>query len=77
VTDHLPNMIVREFAMECYEDVIALWSSLPGICVREVESREVIDRYLRRNPGLSFVAELDGRIVGGRDVGARWTVRLS
>jgi ribosomal protein S18 acetylase RimI-like enzyme len=51
--------------MDDYDFVLALWKSTPGLQLREVDSREAIERYLRRNPGLSFVAEDNGELVGG------------
>lgn len=57
-------MNVREFTIDRYEEVIALWQRTPGICVRDADSREATVRYLRRNPGLSFIAEVDGTVVG-------------
>ena len=36
----------------------------PGVCVRDADSRESVAFYLARNPGLSFVAEQDGLIIG-------------
>jgi N-acetylglutamate synthase len=48
-----------------YEEVLALWQSLDGIGLHDHEdSREAIACYLDRNPGLSFVARCDGRLVG-------------
>ena len=32
--------------------------------LRDADSREGIERYLLRNPGLSFVAEVEGKLVG-------------
>jgi N-acetylglutamate synthase len=57
-------MTVIEFTIERYDEVLALWQQTPGICVRDADSREAIERYLRRNPGFSFLAEVDGRVVG-------------
>lgn len=53
-----------EFTIDRHAEVLALWQQIPGVCVREADSREAIDRYLQRNPGLSFLAEIDGEIVG-------------
>jgi ribosomal protein S18 acetylase RimI-like enzyme len=36
----------------------------PGVSVREADSREAIQRYLLRNPDLSFVAEDGAALVG-------------
>lgn len=57
-------MTIRPFSLDRYEEVLALWQRTPGICVRDADSREATDRYLRRNPGMSFLAEIDGRVVG-------------
>ena len=41
-----------------------LWRNMPGLSLREADSEPAIARYLARNPGLSFVAHSEGRIVG-------------
>ncbi len=47
-----------------YDAVMKLWQDCEGLSLRDADSLEGIERYLERNPGLSFVA-LDGaRIVG-------------
>jgi ribosomal protein S18 acetylase RimI-like enzyme len=57
-------MTITEFTLAHYNDVVALWRDTPGICIREDDSREATARYLARNPGLSFVAIIDGQLVG-------------
>ncbi len=57
-------MTLLEFTVAHYDAVLALWERTAGICVREADSREAIARYLARNPGLSFIAEIDGLLVG-------------
>ena len=47
-----------------YEQVIALWGATEGLTLREVDSREPVLAYIRRNPGLSFVAREESVIVG-------------
>ena len=47
-----------------YNDALALWQSADGVQLRSADSREGIARYLTRNPGLSFVAESGGKVVG-------------
>jgi len=39
-----------------YEEVAALWRSSPGVGIYPGDDRETIERFLDRNPGLSFVA---------------------
>jgi len=48
-----------------FDAVISLWRGIPGIGLDEdCDSRAGITRYLKRNPGLSFVALVEGVIVG-------------
>ena len=58
-------MLIREMKIEDYDNVFALWKTIKGFGIRSVDdSREGIERFLKWNPGLSVVAEEDGRIVG-------------
>ena len=47
-----------------YDEVMALWSSTEGLTLREADSRGAIERYLARNPCLSFVARDEGQLIG-------------
>ena len=55
---------ITEMTMADYDAAFALLSATPGIGLRVADSREGIERYLARNPGLSFVAQADGYVVG-------------
>lgn len=57
-------MHYRTMTINDYEAAIALWSESEGVRLRDADSREGIEKYLLRNPGLSFVAEADGELVG-------------
>ncbi|MFB3305042.1 GNAT family N-acetyltransferase [Pseudomonas sp. AMR01] len=54
---------IRTMATTDYDAVLALMHSTPGISLRDADSREATERYLARNPGLSFVAEAEGRVI--------------
>lgn len=47
-----------------YHGIILLWQNAEGVKIRDADSEEGIRKYLLRNPGLSFVAESNGEIVG-------------
>ena len=48
-----------------YDRVAALWAGIKGFGIRSIDdSREGIERFLRRNPNTSVVAEMDGKLVG-------------
>ncbi len=56
---------VRRMTTEDYEPVYQLWMNTPGMGLNTTDdSRDGIERYLRRNPATCFVAEIDGKIVG-------------
>ena len=46
--------------IEDYEQVYALWLTISGFAIRSVDdSKEGVERFLQRNPGISVVAEVD------------------
>ena len=58
-------MIIRKMTIEDYDRVYALWESCTGMGLSSVDdSREGIEKYLKRNPQTCFVAEKDGVLVG-------------
>lgn len=58
-------MEIRAMTIEDYEGVYALWMSIKNFAIRSLDdSREGVERFLRRNPGTSVVAVEDGKIVG-------------
>jgi ribosomal protein S18 acetylase RimI-like enzyme len=50
---------------EDIRDAIELWSSIPELRFSKVfDTEERLHRFLRRNPGLSSAAWLDGKLIG-------------
>lgn len=43
--------------LDAYDAVIELMRHIPGVSIRDADSRESTSRYLQRNPGVSVVAE--------------------
>ena len=59
------TVILREMQLEDYEQVYQLWLTIDGFGIRSIDdSYEGVERFLKRNPTTSVVAELDGHIVG-------------
>ena len=58
---------VRTMRTEDYEGLYALWKTIRGFGLRSLDdSREGVERFLRRNPTTSVVAvDGEGAIVGG------------
>jgi len=54
----------RAFEIADYDAAVQLWSRVEGVEIAEGDSKEDIEFYLLRNPGLSRVAEDNGAIVG-------------
>jgi ribosomal protein S18 acetylase RimI-like enzyme len=55
---------IRRFTPRDHRQATELWCSCEGLGLTDSDSHEGIRAFLRRNPGLSFVAERDGQIVG-------------
>jgi len=64
------KMNIRKMVINDYDDVYALWLSCSGMGLNNLDdSREGIDKFLKRNPDTCFVAEYDHQIVGAILVG--------
>ncbi|MDR2452069.1 MAG: GNAT family N-acetyltransferase [Candidatus Accumulibacter sp.] len=57
-------IVFRPMRPDDYPAMIGLMRRAPGVSVREADTPEGLGRFLARNPGLGFVAERDGRLVG-------------
>lgn len=55
---------IRHFLSSDHAAASALWQRTPGVGLSAADAPEAIAAYLRRNPGTSFVAEVDGILVG-------------
>lgn len=65
VTKYDDEINIRYMTIEDYAAVYELWLGIEGFAIRSIDdSLEGIDKFLRRNPDLSVVAEIDGKIVG-------------
>jgi ribosomal protein S18 acetylase RimI-like enzyme len=75
------SITTREFTIDDYDGATALWKAVEGVEVAEGDAKEDIRTYLLRNPGLSRVAEENGKIVGavlcGHDGRRAWIYHLA
>jgi N-acetylglutamate synthase len=56
---------IFEMKLEDYEEIYSLWKTTEGIGLHDYcDSKEGIANYLKRNPGLSFVARDNYKIIG-------------
>lgn len=56
---------IRVMSITDYDEIYNLWINTPGMGLNSADdSREGIEKYLKRNPTTSFVAEYDGKIIG-------------
>jgi ribosomal protein S18 acetylase RimI-like enzyme len=56
--------VIQEMSISHYEPVMVLWRTTDGVHLSSIDSKENIERLLKRNPGLSFVALDQGKVVG-------------
>ena len=58
------RVAIHQFKIELYENVFALWKRCEGVGLSDADTPQSIHAYLDRNPGMSFVAKVDGSTVG-------------
>ena len=59
------TVMIRAMTIEDYSRVKELWMSIHGFAIISIDdSKEGVEKFLNRNPGLSVVCEEDGWIVG-------------
>ena len=57
--------MIRIMTADDYEEVKSLWMTIKGFGIRSIDdSKEGVERFLRRNPTTSVVAIEDGKVVG-------------
>lgn len=58
-------MNIRKMLINDYDEVYALWMSCAGMGLNNLDdSRDGIDKFIKRNPDTCFVAEIGEKIVG-------------
>lgn len=58
-------MNYRNITIDDYEALFSLWKSIPGMGIRSLDdSREGIEKFIRRNPTTSFCALEEDIIIG-------------
>ena len=56
---------IRTMEIKDYDEVYALWQHTKGFGIRSIDdSKRGVERFLKRNPTTSIVAEQEGKIVG-------------
>jgi putative acetyltransferase len=58
------TIALREMTIADYDPVLTLWQASEGVGLSGDDERPAIERYLAQNPGMSFVAIDNGRLVG-------------
>ena len=57
--------MIRVMTIDDYDGVYALWKKIKGFGIRSIDdSREGVERFLKRNPTTSVVAVEDGKVFG-------------
>lgn len=58
------SVAVRHFLPSDYGEARTLWAVTPGVGLSTADQQAPIEQFLKRNPGLSFVAVNEGSLVG-------------
>ena len=64
-------MNIRKMTLDDYDSIYELWMSYKGMGLNNLDdSKEGIERFIKRNPDTCFVAVIDDKIVGAIMVGS-------
>ena len=58
------GLVIHEMDIHDYERIYKLWEMSENIGLSKADSRHGISTFLNRNPGMSYVAWENGKIVG-------------
>jgi len=58
------SLIIHEMSLDDYEKIYQLWEMSENIGLSKADSRHGIEKFLERNPGMSYVAWEEGEIIG-------------
>lgn len=57
------NLTIRPMKIDDFEQVHSLWMEIHGFGIRSIDdSKEGVERFIRRNPTTSMVAVCDGKL---------------
>ena len=60
------KLTIRTMTMEDYDELYKLWMEISGFGIRSIDdSKEGVERFIRRNPTTSMVAFYENELVGG------------
>jgi len=54
---------IQELLISDYDEIYSLWEKCEGVGLSDADSKESIERYIKRNEGMSFVARSNHRII--------------
>ncbi len=59
-------MIIEKMKIGDYDEIHQIWSNTNGMTLRAIDdSKEGIERFLKRNPNNNFICRINGNIIGG------------
>jgi putative acetyltransferase len=58
------SIAISVMTIKDYAEAYDLWKVSEGIGLSNADTRQAIHRYLKHNPGMSFVARVDGKLAG-------------
>ena len=60
----MEKYFIREMTISDFDQVLSLWQRTSGLGLSGVDTHEGILKFLKRNPGLSFLCEEKGTLIG-------------
>jgi ribosomal protein S18 acetylase RimI-like enzyme len=57
------TVIIRQMTINDYDELLRLWEDTPYIGISEADSKENLERFLKKNPCFNIVCQIDNKIV--------------
>ena len=58
------NIQIKKIKIDMYNELFNLWKKMEGMGLSSADNKKSIKKYLDRNPGFSFAAFKDDKLVG-------------
>ncbi|MGD9308476.1 MAG: GNAT family N-acetyltransferase [Desulfosarcina sp.] len=60
------DLTIEKMRIDDFEEIHRIWSNSNGVTLRAIDdSKEGIEKFLRRNPNNSFICRIKGELIGG------------
>jgi len=57
-------VIIRQMDINDYEEILKLWTEVPNVESNQLQSKDKLERFLRKNSSYNLVCQVNNKIIG-------------